>query len=216
MKILATIILSLFLLSNTYSQDHSKTHKRNDKNKKEITYNGELNHFFGIKFGLSQDSAFNIMKQKGYETYMTTRNEQSIIFNNCSFAGKKVIGIALLFVDNQFYAGRVIFKPDLDINILKLYYSIQSDINTKYYETTKCAENYMWPYKTRDNNFLTAIRSGKANILSIWEFYKENKTGHTGITLKVTPSLTVELVYQDDNLLDLAIEKRKQENMQDY
>jgi hypothetical protein len=185
-----------------------------------LSYNQTLDGFYGFKFGLTYDSIKKAMLAKPgckIDKENTTKNVLS--FKGVSFANRDVQYISFEFTSDQFYIGTVAFKAASDFKIVNLYNDIQSELNAKYYKTTKVTETYNSPYKKGDNQTETAIKLGKTNFSSYWYFKNPKSTRkdvQNSIWLNISYKMLVKIVYQDGVLYQQAQELLKKKNIQDY
>lgn len=219
MKIITISILLLFMSNMTiFSQETSKKKNKKSATSQEQTDTPqqELDSFWGIKFGCSTQEADEIMKTKNAIENEENSTDNVKVYTNCIFAGRETEYILLYFIDNSFFAAKIGFKANLDIQTIDLYKTIQSELNEKYYKTKLTVEKYKKPYYKGDGHETTAIQSGYAIIQSTWTFIKKNSEELRGITLQILNNLVVQLSYQDDELLTIALEREKNQNIQDY
>ncbi len=219
MKIITILIVLLFTSNSiAFTQETSKKKNRKTTSSLEQTdaSKQELDSFWGIKFGSTIQEVEEIMKTKNAIIDEEDSTDEIKIYTNCIFAGRETEYILLYFVNDSFFAAKVGFKEDLDTKTIELYKSIRSELNEKYYPTKLTVEKYKKPYYKGDGFEITAIQTGYAIIQSTWAFCKKDSEKLRGITLQILPNLVVQLSYQDDELLDIALEKEKNKNIQDY
>lgn len=182
---------------------------------KTIAQEQKLERFYGMRFGSSTDSIKNVMLQKGYKLNSELSNNDNLIFSNCSnckFAGKNAPNMLFRFVNDKFYYGTVVLFPeDLTMNPISFYKEVRDEINEKYFTTNETYEKYEYPYKSGDGNEIMAIKEGKAEIRTFWNFSNENL-----ISLSITKEVYVVLEYLDDKLSLEASEQWKKSKLNDY
>jgi len=157
-----------------------------------------LDGFWGIKFGSSSSVVISEMAKKGYSK-KTVGDDNSIKYYNVSFAGRKAELVVFYFFNGKFYSGSLLFKTELDSETYKYYTLLKNDLNNKYFTTSRDVEDYKYPYDKGDGHWETALKLGKLDLRSIWNF---NTGGNefNSITLVVLPSFYIGLVYTDGAL----------------
>lgn len=183
--------------------------------------NGQiLEAFLGIKFGSSLESVKEVMLAKP-NCILDSENSDcnQLFFEGVKFAGREVLFISFKFIDDKFHTAYVLIRPKLESQTIDLYTEIKDEINTKYFITVEDYESYKTPYEKDDGYTETAIELGKASFSAYWKFKKLTSVYDdldNYITLGITEGLNIQICYQDGELINLAVEREKAKNSDDY
>jgi hypothetical protein len=90
-----------------------------------------------------------------------------LAYQGATFAGRETEHVGLEFVDDKFYFAFVKFIARPESGTLDLYESIQSDLNEKYYKTSRAVRKFSFPFEENDGQSLLAVKSGNAKIASV-------------------------------------------------
>lgn len=175
-----------------------------------------LDGFFGIKFGSSQELVKSTMIKKGF-IFNNKSDGTNLLFHKGKFAGREVRDIMFVFHNKQFHTAYVSFVPSLSGDIINLYEIICKEIIDKYFPADLVVERYIYPFEKDDGHYETAIKSGKAKLVSFWEFKApKNNAKNNRITVMIASDMFVGLIYIDGYLSELAQNAEKEENTKDY
>jgi hypothetical protein len=174
----------------------------------------KLNSFMGIPFGSSKE--FVAEKMLDREGVFDEENSSAdrLIFDGVVFAGRKTDFIQVIFFDNQLCKARIVVNPYTRRKIIDLYDDFKDELNIKYYTTEEFYEFYDDPFEKDDGKTEEAISLGKARISSYW-FFPDYDDYRDCISLKITESISVEIVYEKDFLYSAYIDRIKERNRED-
>lgn len=199
-RILIVTMVILFAAGDSFAQTSEKT----------------MDSFWGMKFGSSMAECKKIILSKE-GTVIDAKNStpDKLIIDGAEFGGRKTLFISLQFSDNKFHTAKVYFNPRLASKVIELYDEIKGEINDKYYITKDDFRHFKEPYSEGDGYETQAIRLGKATFAAFWTFTRSD--GHkNAISLQINENLSIVLGYQDGQLIDEAIDKKKSKAAKDY
>jgi hypothetical protein len=199
--LLSTLVLVAFVWGNcAFAQDSTST----------------MNGFLGIPFGVSPASVKKALSARaGAKFDQKNSTKDVLIYDDVTVGGRKTSFVKFQFYKDQFYAAIAYYRPTLEARTIELYDQIKSDINSKYYVSDKDIKSFDYPYEDGDGHEITALRVGKATIVSGWVFpQKDGK--ENSIYLRITDDLFVKLSYYCGVLSDQASREENQQNARDY
>ncbi len=175
----------------------------------------QLEGFLGIKFGTSSEDVKDFMFTKPNCTIdLENSDNNQLFFEGAKFAGREPLFILFKFVDNKFHTACVLIKPKLESQTIDLYNEIKNEVNEKYYKTEEDYETYKYPYEKNDGHTETAIELGKATFSAFWKFNSSSDENY--IALSITEGLHIKINYQDGSLVQIAVDREKAKNIDDY
>ncbi len=206
------LTLSLLLSANLYAQQ-SKLPKLEKPSGITIPTGSDssirsIDGFWGIKFGSTKTIAKSIMQEKG----LTIASEKSdyIVYTGGRWSGEKIKELYLEFIEGKFYKGIVVIDITNEGFVFSTYNSIKKKIDDKYFNTYRSIEKYDYPFEKGDGHEITAIRSGKANIVSNWKMDND-----TSITVLIPDDLNTTIYYTDLSLERIANNKKLEKESKD-
>lgn len=174
-----------------------------------------LEGFLNIPFKVKQDSVIKVIKQK-YNASPSKKSVKDILyFNNISVAGQHANEVIFQFIEEEFYCAYAIFIPEKEPEITTIYNDIKDKINLKYFRAQNDIDSYIYPYEKGDGHMLTALKTGKAKIGTVWMFDQHNKVAPSKISLLMSSDMYVLLGYEDGILSAVAKQKETQKNIKD-
>lgn len=182
------------------------------------SFSQTLDGFFGMKFGSSMDSIKKVMLSKpGCKFDTKNSTDDCLIFDGLKFAGRDIGFMMFSFTNNKFHTSKVALISELESKTVDLYKEIKAELNEKYFTTKSDYEFYKSPYEKGDGYTESAIKLGKAEFSSYWEFKNPFSTTEKNIiSLVIKPSLTILIGYQDGILINEVVSKSKEKNFKDY
>lgn len=165
MKKIAIFVLSMWVVTNLFSNDNTTSLTVNLENK--FTPRG----FLGVDFGISPDEAFQRLLEQGYQQNQIKKFGNQIEIKNFVLDKLNIQESVLKFnFDKQMYYGiakiKIISKKKLDESIA-VYNKIKQTIDQKYRKITKNSsrlkakdgKNYWsdsWEFKDKNNKHIIA------------------------------------------------------------
>jgi hypothetical protein len=179
---------------------------------------GTLDGVLGLKFGSSREDVRQVMlKRADFPLDKANSTNDDVLYGAGKFAGRDVEVLYLQFVNNKLYSIAFFIPVDLESRLIDTYNEIQSELNEKYYESEEIIENYKEPYEKGDGYAETAIKIGKATFLTRWKFdSSSNNEYYNMITVGITTTMQILLIYKDGALDKVASEKNKAKKLDDY
>lgn len=173
---------------------------------------------FGMKFGMPQEEVRQIMlKRSDFPIDKKGITKESLLYGSGKFAGRDIEALYLKFVDNKLSTVAFFFTVDLESKVVDTFREIKSELTEKYGETDMDIEDYTTPYEQGDGYTESAIKLGKASFLTRWTFDSStNSEIKNYISLSITTSLSVMLLYQDGKLGELESQRDKEKALNDY
>lgn len=173
-----------------------------------------ISEFYGVKFGSTKAQVMSKMTNKGFKP--KSNNPSYLIYEKVKFLNKEV-SMIFKFVDDELFEGVVLFTPDLESQLIRMYRSISDDVRMKYGKG-RDYETYDYPYEKGDGHELTAIRLGKAQFTTYWGIQSvegtEGKEPNT-ISLEIDPKGYIALTYQDSERIAKAIAQQNSKKIDD-
>lgn len=177
--------------------------------------NLSLDGFLGIPFGSSiKEVTVKIEERQGVLDIENSDND-SLIFNNVTFAGYKTELLLILFHEEEFAKALIYIKPKLESQVIGTYKSICDGLSDKYYITDKDFETYDYPYEENDGHTETGISLGKIDFSSFWNFSNSGNEDDY-ISVIITEDLEILITYENGYLAKLMSEKIKNINSADF
>jgi hypothetical protein len=175
-----------------------------------------MNGFLGIKFGTSSANVKQAMSKKSESIYDSKNsNNSKLKYNGVKVGGNETLFATFYFYKDQLMGVTSVFSPNLEARIFDLYNRIKLDINSKYYVTKQDYKSFKYPYENGDGHETTAIKLGKADILSVWNFLQPDGSKNQ-IILSITEKLKVELFYDCGRISDEYDKKAEKQVAKDY
>jgi hypothetical protein len=189
-SVLSAILINCILC---FGQDSAKT----------------MNSFLGVEFGSPISSVKQVMSEKSEANLDSKHSNKKVLFyDGVNVCGHKTLYVAFHFSREQFEGTTAEYSSSLEANIFDLYEEIKSDLNSKYYITKDDYRSFTYPYENGDGQETTAIKLGKAKILSVWKF-PQNDGSENSIFLSITEEMCVRLLYNCGKLSDKSKDKVK-------
>ena len=164
---------------------------------------------FGIPFGSDLSFVKSVMIRKGASIDEQVE-ERLISYKNVKFGGREAKYVFFKFFDDKLFEGRVVFKHDLYSRTLDLYNEIKNDVSLKY-GIGRSFESYDYPYEKGDGHWETALKLGKADISTFW-----SDGDLVTISLEIYEDFSIDLTYQDNDLVGQAVNDQTKRNITDY
>ncbi len=136
-----------------------------------------------------------------------------LFYDNVKIGQRTTYSTAFSLHEGKFYQGTAFFEASSESRIIDLYETLIEEITGVYGEGDSY-RNFDYPFEEGDGLELTAIELEKATFSTYWKTKLDNGQENY-ISLEITDKLLVKMVYQDSELTDKAIEKRKAANMSD-
>lgn len=179
----------------------------------------ELESVWGLKFGISKDSAKKIVNKKTGKLPEASQVKDVVMYKKCQFGGQDAYLIKLSFYQNKLYGCEVDFIPDKEPQLLSLYRTLQNSITSKWFSPQYDVEDYKYPYKkeNEEGERVIAITGGYATIMSVWVFPRTADRNMKGaITLNVNSGGYIELLYIDGEISKDAAAQSNNTNSNDF
>ncbi len=178
-----------------------------------------LDDFLNIKWGASKAEAKRIMLQRPGTTFDAENStDEALIFNGGEFAGRPVSFILLRFSGEGLHTATVYIKADRrdhDV-VMPIYRGIKELLQRKYGDPDHDFYFFKDPYEEGDGYESTAISVGKAVISAYWFFDPSvGSEEQNVISVSVDPDFYVIVAYQNGAMVSRAIEKQKEESLND-
>ena len=174
----------------------------------QIDSSKDLSGFWGIEFGSSLQQAKEVMKSKAGCEFYTGSNETQLVYSGGQFAGDDIKALMLEFYNNKFYNATVVVTPSTS-NILSAYENMVNNLTAKYSKPDKTLENYEYPYTKGDADYENAIRAGKTQIASRWNF-KNAK-----MQIFISKDLSILYTYTQNEVGDIVDKKKTTNKLND-
>lgn len=188
-----------------------------------ITSNAqELTGFMGIPFGTKRDEIKKLFLTKSPNSTIYTDKPGTLTFRDLQFGGRKAYAVVFgLNSEDEFHTAVVLLENNNDYEVFDLYDNVVADINNKYHDRDVDNELWRYPYDKSDkfNHGVTAIKTGKCQLQSMWFFDVNNPLSQDDdnvIAVENTESCTVKISYQNGLMINEVETKNKQKNSQDY
>ncbi len=186
-----------------------------------ITYGQNFEGAWGLKWGVSLDSAINIIKQeKGISPEIKkTDTTTTLIYMKAKWGIEASLFTRLEFYKNKLYTIYAFFVPDEGYKFMTTYKYLKSSISDKYSLPQKDMEMYKEPYTKEDpdNKKIYAILNGFGIAVCIWNFSITPNSEETGnIILMIDKNAGVILQYRDGDISKMVMEKNNQKNRKDF
>lgn len=166
----------------------------------------------GLEFGDSKQTVMSKMSTKTSFKFNTeNKKTNTISYLDGTFGGRSCIGAVYHFYDDQLHTVTILVDADPDTKAIDVYEAVVRDLETKYGCTAERANTYQKPYYPNDGYTLGAIRLGYVELNAFFVFEDTNV-----LSLTITPSLSVKVVYQHSGLAKTAIQERDKQNAKDY
>ena len=171
-----------------------------------------LNGCMGINFGDSKSQVKTVMSSKeGFEFYRENTETNTVSYINGSFAGRKAVGAVFHFYEDKLHTITVLLQVEYEPKAMDLYYDVVSDLKSKYEITPTQNHVFRYPFQEGDGHTVTALKRGYADVSTLFGFNDNN-----ALTVSVTESISIKIVYQHTDLAEQAINKQNQQNKNDY
>jgi hypothetical protein len=168
----------------------------------------QIDGFLGIKFGSGKDQVLAAMKLRGSILDIKESSNNIQQYKNVKLATRQVDLFYVRFVDNKAFEADLLFLAPLEAQTIEFYDKIVEDISNVY-GTGQAFKTFKYPYTEGDGYELTAIKTGNADFHTYWQL-------NNIISASITPPLGIKLLYQDVKLVEIAVEKQKQEQKADF
>lgn len=185
-----------------------------------LSYGQELEGAWGLKWGISVDSAITKIKEtKGYTSQIKkTDSTTTLIFMNAKWGFETSAVTRLEFYKGKFYSSIAIFIPDRGDQLIKVYNVLKNTITEKYFAPQKDVEEYKENFNKEDpdNKKGYAILKGYALIGCSWNFDSLNSQNASTITLNVNKDSGIILWYQDGKMSKIVDGQVSQKAQSDF
>lgn len=162
----------------------------------------------GLTFGNSLESAKQILNQVGTFVEKTSRPYGiSVQYSEVKIGATTADVVMCKFVNNKLFEVCVYYKAD-DEKIQSMYDNFCSIINTKYGKG-KSFRIFRYPYKDGDEDFITAIEGGYADIETYWTHWTHEEEDDA-IVVEIIKVPAIRISYQNGVLFNEA--KRIEDN----
>lgn len=166
----------------------------------------------GLKFGGSRLETKSAMASKsGFEFYKESSETNSISYMNGSFAGHTAVGAVMHFYNDQLHTITILLDVEQEPKATDLYYEVIGELKNKYNINPDQAHYFRYPYTEGDGHTVTALKKGYADMVTMFKFDDGNV-----ISVSITSSISIKLVYQNTKLADLAVNKNNEKRSVDY
>ena len=165
----------------------------------------------GIKFGSSTSKVKSMVTSKnaGFNLY---HNQTDLVsYTEGTFACRSCIGAIFSFHDDKLHTIKILLESKYDPKCYDLYLEVREELSKKYGIEPNEIHKYRSPYREGDGYISTGIKLGYIDIASYFNFPDGNV-----LTIEITKSLSIMLVYQDTNLASTAIEEKNKDLNKDY
>lgn len=151
-----------------------------------------------------------MLKRDGVTFIESSSNDTKLFFRGGTFAGTAVTMWGFFFLDDKFYSVRVIQVPTQEVYILQNYLSIIENYKRKYGDPAKQSFQFKYPYEYGDGHEVTAIKTGKSVIYSIWFFGADRETANS-IAIDITDTPSIRIDYTCERLYKIYRERKNEE-----
>jgi hypothetical protein len=162
----------------------------------------------GLSFGMSPAQVKVVMAKKKSIPDLKLSKKDRLIFNKVKVGPKTTNFIMMLFVDGKLF-DVMMFYDELEANLQERFDVLKETLDNKY-GSGEYYRNFESPYHDGDGYEMQAIRLGKGSISSYWTF--KNAT----ISLEITESLDIKLVYEDEKLAKNFFDRKKAKEESDF
>ena len=171
-----------------------------------------IDGFLGIKFGSTKATVMTALKAKGGILNAKQSTSDVIVYKNIKLGHRDAGAFIVKFINNKAFEADFIFDPGLEAKTIEYYYELVNDIN-EIYGAGDVQKKFQEPYNDDvDDGFkITGIKNGKIDYSTLWKSSNKNAIGAS-----ITAELTVELVYQDNDLIKQAVDNQKAKEKSDY
>lgn len=186
-----------------------------------ITYGQNFEGAWGLKWGVSLDSAIKIIKQeKGISPEIKkTDTTTTLIYKNAKWGVESSLFTRLEFYKNKLYTIYAFFFPDDGYKFIPIYKYLKKTISEKYSLPQIDVEEYKEPYTKEDpdNKKLYAILNGYGTIGCIWNFSNEpNSEKNVNIGLSLSKDVGIMLSYEDGDISKVVRKMENQKSRKDF
>ena len=201
-KLLSIIIITLLIITSVKGQ--------------------ELTGFMGIPFGSTKSEIKTKFLAKNPNAKIYTDEVRTLTFTDFNFAGKKAMAVVFgLNEKSQMHTAVVLLETERDDDVFELYDNIVNEINDKYHYRDVDNEIWRYPFEKSDkyDYGVTAIKSGKCVLQSIWYFDVNDPESHdddNAIAVQNTESCDIKITYQDGIMISNVVSNNKAKDSQDY
>lgn len=176
-----------------------------------LAQNESLGGCMGIKFGTNVNQVKESIKSKnlGFKIYGDT--PELVSFTGGFFAGHECVGAIFYFYNNSLHTVKILLSVKQSPKAFEFYEEIVGEVQSKYGIIPVKSHVFRSPYYEGDGYTASAIKSGYADIMSLFTFQDNN-----AISVKITENLDVMLTYQDSKLASVAIDENNKKIQGDY
>jgi hypothetical protein len=176
----------------------------------------EIKGGLGLDFGSTKSSAKLMMKSKHPDVRFDEEKPNVIYYVGGQWIGKTAGIWAFQYTDsNELHTICVFTEPENESGIYDLYESVVKDLSTKYGDPTDVIETWKYPYEQKDKytHGTTALRTGKATMMTYWQSINPKSNGDVNNTIlvEITTTLDVKVTYQDGLRIKEVTKKRTAE-----
>lgn len=169
-----------------------------------------IDGFLGIRFGSMSEQVIATLTAKGAVLDKSNSKETELTFDNVKLGNRKVKEFWVRLVNNKVYEADFYFQDDLEAKTIEYYNALVIDISGVY-GTGKSIKNFKQPYQDGDGYEITAIKSGNADYKTLWI----DDATKNSIMITIGADTEIALAYQDNSLVNTAIDQQKEKNKSD-
>ncbi|VDH16148.1 Uncharacterised protein [Algoriella xinjiangensis] len=177
----------------------------------------KLTSFLNMSFGSSEEVVHEEMTQKGAKLF-GERTESTIAYNNISFGGFDVDFIIFYFFEGKFCKSSVYFNViTSEFQLLDKYFSIKTNIDSKYYLSDKHYETYNYPFYKDDGQLILGLQIKEIDIKTFWNFPNSNSNYDDDyISISLDERLNLILTYENTFLNTQYVDFYTSKRMDDF
>lgn len=164
----------------------------------------------GIKFGDTKQQAIATIKARGGIPGAPGANPDFLTFSNVKLGHRNSDYAYINTLDNKVYWVGLVFKIELEAQVIDYYNSLVKDISDVYGPPTKIYKTFKDPYKDGDGFETQALSTGNADYETYW------MAGDNTISVFITPKLQIVVNYYDQKTKEIADKRKKDKEKADF
>jgi len=165
-----------------------------------------IDGFLGIKFGSDIETVKKVMATKGARLVADSSSRDVLLFDDVTFENRKNVQVFVKLVDGKAYEADLGFPTEPLNKSVEFYNNVVKEFNETY-GIGLVTRNFKSPYIDGDGKELEAIKTGNAQIFTIWA----DEANDNAIEVMLDSTLYTIIIVQNGTLQQAAANKPQKE-----